>query len=214
MTMTAELSAFQVRVARGFNPPAETTPGMWLVIGGDEGLTSDQVADASVLPQGEIVPFISQAQYLRDEIGAITRTPLPSSMGGDASSGEALKQREVGLLGKVKKFSIKIGNAWEDVLGLAARLQDQFGLSKAPETMRWYCKWADAQVRNDAGLIANALQVRDDVGEREFLRLVGPVFGYDEVKIDRIMEEKQLEQDGKIAALGGSLGGFGNFQTQ
>jgi hypothetical protein len=37
-------------------------------------------------------------------------------------------------------------------------------------------------VRNDVEVIDNAVKVRDDVGQREFLRLIGSVFGYDEQK--------------------------------
>lgn len=209
MVMTSELSAFQIRIARGFQPPADVTPGMWVVIGA-EGLSNDQVADASVLQQGEIVPFISQAQFLREEIATISRTPLPSQMGGDSSSGEALKQRETGLLSKVRRFQIKSGNAWEDMMALAGRVQTRYGLM-AIGAMRWYCKWKDAQIRNERDIIANAKEVRDDVGEREFLRLVAPVFGWDNEKIDSLLAEKTVERSNRLNSLMQTAPSFSEF---
>lgn len=211
MVMTSELSAFQIRIARGFNPPVDMSPGMWVVIGGDQGLSTDQVADATVLPQGELVPFISQASFVVEQVATISRTPLPSMMGSSDASGEALKQRETGLLGKVQKFQIKIGNVWEDVIEMAAMLQNAFGITKAPPSDHWYCKWQDAQLRNEAQTIANAKQVMDVVGEREFLRLVSSVFGWDETKIAKIEAEKAAAQDKKLVAVGRMLPGFENL---
>lgn len=211
MVMTAELSAFQIRVAKGFNPPPNLSPGMWIIIGGEEGIGKDQVADAFTLEQAQLVPFISQANFLIDQIGNITRTPLPLSMGGDTQSGEALKQREVGLLGKVERAQVKMGNAWEDVIGLAHRVQQAFGTKQPPAAGRWACKWQAAQLRNDAEVIANALAVRDAVGEKEFLRLIAPVFDYDTDKIEALMLEKDEERASSLAALGGSLPGFSQF---
>jgi hypothetical protein len=210
MVMTAELSAFQIKVARGFTPPAAVAPGAIITIGAD-GLTNEQVADMSVLPQASLVPFISEAQFLIEQMGTISQTPLPGQMGGDASSGEALKQREIGLLGKVKRFQVKAGNAWEDVLKVAAVVNNAYAQTRAPQVKRWTCRWEDADIRNDAEVITNAVKMAAIVGEREFLRLVAPVWGYDSAKIDAILAEKRLAQADQLAALAGNLPGFDNF---
>jgi hypothetical protein len=208
MVMTSELTAFPVRVARGFNPPANVSPGMWVVVGGD-GLSSDQVADASVMAQGQISPFIEQARFLIYQIGTITRTPLPDMMGSDSSSGESLKQREIGLLAKVKKLQVKFGNVWEDVFAFAVKVQQAFGAAQPPAVTRFDCKWQEAQMRNDAEVISNVVAVRDAVGEREFLRLIGGVFGYDEARVEQIMTEKRREMMGRLGAMVEQIPGFG-----
>jgi hypothetical protein len=210
MVMTSELSAFQIRVARGFTPPPQVQPGMWLIIGG-EGLEKDTLADASVLQQAELVPFIEQSNFVIEQIGSVTMTPIPSAMGTSASSGEALKQREVGLIGKVRRAQTRFGNGWEDVVKLSSRLQDTYGTKKAPESTLWRTKWQDASPRNDGDVIANAMAVRDVVGDAEVLRLIAPVYNYDEKKIRELMSEKD---EAAANALGNTgLPGFKQFGT-
>ena len=211
MVMTAELTAFLIRVAKGFEPPAEVSPGMWITIGA-EGLSNDQVADAFTLEPGGIVPFIDQANHLIEQIATISRTPLPTTLGGDSASGEALKQRESGLLAKVRKAQVKVGNAYEDLMRVAVLLHNTFSATRAPIS-DWRCVWRDAQVRNEAQMIQNALAVRDIVGERETLRLIAEVYGYGMGKQEEIAQEKQAQTAQAMSALAGSLPGFDNFNV-
>ncbi|MEQ9027555.1 MAG: phage portal protein [Aggregatilineales bacterium] len=210
MVITAELTAFQIRYAIGFPPPDKTTPGMWIAAG-EEGVTKDQVVEVGVLEQGQIMPFIQQAQHLEGQMGTITRTPLPNFMGGDNASGEALKQRESYLLAKVKKFQVKGGNAWEDVMALSVRMTRVYGVDGgAPaEGTRWNTQWKDAQMRNDTEVVDNALKVADRVGNKEFLRLIAPVFNYDEQRLTKIEMEKAEETTQALSQL--PLPGFGEF---
>ena len=211
MVMTAELTAFLIRVAKGFEPPAEVSPGMWITIGA-EGLSNDQVADAFTLEPGGIVPFIDQANHLIEQIATISRTPLPTTLGGDSASGEALKQRESGLLAKVRKAQVKVGNTHEDLMRMAVVLHNTFSGTRAPVS-NWRCVWRDAQVRNEAQMIQNALAVRDIVGERETLRLIAEVYGYGMGKQEEIQQEKQAQTAQAMSALAGSLPGFDNFNV-
>lgn len=201
MVMTSELTAFQIRIALGFNPPDKVTPGMWVVIGGTDGLTKDQLADAKVLEQGQIVPFINQAEFLINQISTVSSTPIPSAMGGDNASGEALKQREVGLLGKIRRFHVRGGNSWEDVMTMAAAVQRAFGRRQPPASDRWWTRWEDAELRNDSEIIANANAVRELVGDRETLRLVANVYDYDDTDIDRILDERAAQTVSALNAL-------------
>jgi hypothetical protein len=211
MVMTAELTAFLIRVAKGFEPPAEVSPGMWITIGA-EGLSNDQVADAFTLEPGGIVPFIDQANHLIEQIATISRTPLPTTLGGDSASGEALKQRESGLLAKVRKAQVKVGNSHEDLMRMAVVLHNTFSGTRAPVS-NWRCVWRDAQVRNEAQMIQNALAVRDIVGERETLRLIAEVYGYGMGKQEEIQQEKRAQTAQAMSALAGSLPGFDNFNV-
>lgn len=187
MVMTSELTAFGVRVAKGFEPQANLAPGMWVQFGADQDDAAILAAmDAKMMEQGEITPFIEQANFLIDQIGIVSRTPLPNQLGGDNQSGEALKQRESGLLGKISKFQVKTGNSWEDVLGLAARVNDAFAAKNAPVNGRWTCQWKDAQMRNAAEVIANAMTLKEVIGVEEALRLIAnqlPEFGWNNEKV-------------------------------
>lgn len=212
MVMTAELSGFPIRVSKGFEPPANLSPGMWLKIAPD-GMTKEDVAEADTMQQAELAPFINQAMFLIEQIGTVTRTPLPAFMGGDSASGEALKQREVGLLAKVEQAQVKMGNAWEDAMMLAHRMQQVFGKIKPPAVARFDCRWKDAQVRNDAQLIANAVLVADHIGTKWFIKTIAPVFGWTEEEIQQIIDDKETAAGAKMAALGAQLPRFNNFNA-
>lgn len=210
MVMAAELSAFQIRYLFGMKPPAAVTPGMWIY--SDVPLdTSEQALSIGVLPVGDLSQYINMAQWLCGEMGKITRTPSPEFMGSSDASGEALKQREIGLLGKVRRFQVKGGNAWEDVMHTAHAIQSAYGSAKPPAVERFMCRWADAELRNDAVVIDNALKVADRVGQREFLRLIAPVYGWDENKIDQIMTEKAQEAVASLAMLPGENRDYSTF---
>jgi len=208
MVMTAELSAFQIKVARGFEPPAAVAPGSIITIG-KEGLSKDQVADMSVLEQASLVPFISEAQFLIEQISNVSQTPLPGQS-GDTASGESLKQREVGLLGKVKRFQVKGGNAWEDVMRVAVNVQNAFGGRAAPTVKRWACKWENAELRNNKEVVENVVKLWDRIGDEQGLREIAPVFKWDETQIQKILTQKRAQM---VAALA-NLPGFDNFNVQ
>lgn len=212
MVMTSELTAFPLRVAKGFTPPATLEPGMWVTIGA-EGIDKDMQVDAFTLEAGGITSLIEQCEMLIDQIGTVTLTPLPSLSGSASASGEALKERKDGLVGKVQRAQTRLGNAWEDMLALASVVHNTFSVSQINSDAMWDARWRDAQVRNDVEVIQNAVAVRDAVGEREFLRLIGGVFGYTDDKIEAIMAERDVEQANSLAALGGNLPGFDMFQV-
>lgn len=205
MVMAAELSAFQIRVAKGFHPPSGLTPGMWVTISGD-GLTKDQVAEAETLEQGEIAPHIALAEFFIQQIEDTTRTPNPKAAAN--LSGEALKQLDSKLVGKVKRFQVKAGNGWEDVMAMAWTLQQVFGDKQPPPAKRWRTTWRDAQLRNDGETIKNAVAVADRVGEAEFLNLVAPVFHYDQTKIDKILENLQQSRQARLADMTNGFNAF------
>ncbi len=212
MVMTAELTAFLIRVAKGFEPPTEVSPGMWITIGA-EGLSRDDIADAFTLEPGGIVPFIDQANHIVEQIATISRTPLPTTLGGDSQSGEALKQREIGLLSKVRKSMVKIGNSHEDMMRVAAIIHNTFSTTLVPET-KWRTIWSDPEIRNESQMIANAMSIRDIVGDREVLRLIGEVYGYSVDKQNDILNEKQNENQMRFSALSGVVPNFGAIDNQ
>ena len=209
MVMTSELSAFQILFATGFNPPAALRPGVIIKV---DVPTSKEDHEPKLTPlqQATLVPFIEEANFIIDQISSVTQTPLLSSMGGSSSSGEALKQRETGLIGKVRRAQVRGGNAWEDTMSLSARMQKAYGTSPT-DSKSWKTVWQDASPRNDAAVVDNAVKVRDDVGPREFLRLISPVYGYDEKKIEAILAEKDEAAAKSMSQL--PLPGFGMFGT-
>lgn len=144
--------------------------------------------------------FLSVAQWLTSEIGKITRTPAPEFMGSDNASGEALKQREIGLLGKVRRFTVKAGNAWEDTIETAYRVQAAYGVVQPPVYQRFYARFVDPEIRNDTVTVDNALKVADIAGEKEVLNIIGPIYGWDEARKQEILQEKRGEKAATLQA--------------
>jgi hypothetical protein len=211
MIMTSGLTAFQIRYAFGFDPGDAVEPGGWIIANKD-GLTKEQQVQVGTLEQGQLAALLDHALFLIDQIGEVSQTPLRTAMGSDAQSGEALKQRESGLLSKVRRFQVKGGNAWEDVMAVAATLQAAFGTANTGwAKTRWAAVWKDAQVRNDAEVIANAMLVREVVGDEETLHLIAPVYGWDDAHIQQILASKQAQTSRALAALANSTPNFGAF---
>lgn len=199
MVMASELAAFKILVAKGFTPPPDLTIGMWVTILDSAGAPpkNDVQVDAFAIPAGEIVPYIDECKFLAGEIGRITQTPAPELVWGEVS-GESLKQREIGLLGKLKRFKVKAGNSWEDTARMAHRIAQSFASTRPPAYKRLTTRWQNSEVRDDSQTIDNAMKVRELIGDRGVLELIAPVFGWDANKINEILGLKQAEDEAKL----------------
>lgn len=229
MVMSAELTAFSILFAVGFEPDAGVTPGMIIsaLIKDEDGnqVVSDnkEVADAYAalmntyklerIEAGSLKELIQQAEFIITQIGTVSSTPTPSMMGGDSQSGEALKQRDVRLLGKIKRTQVQMGNAWEDVVGLAGRLQNLYGATKAPALEGVSTRWKSAEIRNDVDVLKAAELLQKWGFEREALRLLSQssLASYGDDDIERMMAEKRADAAQGLVAAAGSLDGFGQF---
>lgn len=212
MVATSELTSFGMWFAKGWGgPPSGVAPGVIVSIEDDDPAILNAI-DFRLLEQGQIAPFIQQLSFLIDKIGEISRTPLVS--GGTGESGEALKERQSGLLGKVKRFQVKAGNKWEDVLYMAAVIQNIFGARRAPES-RWRCEWRDAQLRNDAETAQLIKAFEDRLSDREILRKLGtiPLFDYQEDEIERVMSEREAESAAQVQQALGNIPNYGAFSA-
>lgn len=209
MIMASELSAFQIRYVVGFKPPAALTPGMMISV--NAGLDTTTTPHTPKTPsdgqikwfdsirfgsfeQGEIVPFLEQAKFLVDQIRQTTHTPNPEAV-GTAASGESRKQAEIGLIGKCERFQVKAGNAWENVMSLAARVSAAFGVNRIPETTleaRWTCKWKAAELRDDTAFVANIMALKD--APEWVLKRTMSVTGLSEDDIETITKEREKKK--------------------
>lgn len=185
LIVSAELTAFRNLVAKGFQPPAGLTPGAWIVIGG-EGLSADAVADVSVLEAGDISPYIDASKFLIQQIDEVTRTPNPETMGSSVSSGEALKQREIGLLGKVKRAQISFGNSWEDVVAVSYKVQSAYG-EAPPKYSYLTTQWRSPEIRNISEAVKNALALQPLIGREAAIRLLSKDFDFSEDQIQAML---------------------------
>ncbi len=209
---TSELDAFRIKWVIGAAPPKGVAPGMVYEIA-PSGAPPDQLNAVRVgeWAAGQVAPQLEVARWITGEIGKITRTPAPEFGANDNASGESLKQREIGLIGKVKRFHVKAGNAWTRAMDMAWKVQEAFGQTPPPYE-RFRCKWQDPEIRNDTALVDNAIKLREIQGERETLRMLMPYRHWTEDDIDKIMEEKREEKVKTLAATASTFPRMNNFQ--
>lgn len=223
MIMAAELTAFAILFAKGFKPPAALTPGMVInaMIEGTDGqpVTPESEDEARAfaalnssyglerIQGGDLSQLIGQAEFIIQQIGTVSSTPVAGMMGGDSQSGEALKQRDARLLGKIKRAQIDLGNSWEDVAALAAVQQSLFGPARPPAVTRWNAVWVSAEVRDEAEVRAKAKWYHDSGYERQALR----VLGHSEAEIEALLAERAADGAAALTAAAGTLPGMGEF---
>lgn len=227
MVMSALLTAFSVLFAKGWKPPAGMTPGMILyamvqnpdgtpMVSEDKEIAQAIAAitgqyDLKRIEPGELEPLIRQADWIIYQIGTVTSTPVPSQMGADTSSGEALKQRSINLVGKAQRAQTQLGNAWEDVFTLAARQQAVFGAKQPPAEMVLTTRWKSAEIRNNVELLAFAKQLHDMGFTREALRLMSQssVKEYTDDDIDKLIAERTADEQARNTAAISNMPDFG-----
>lgn len=204
IVMTSELSAFPIKWIKGAPIPRDLTPGMFVGLG-EKGLTPEQAAsiDMGQWDAADTSQQLAVAQWVTNEIGKVTRTPAPEFAGSDNASGEALKQREIGLLGKVRRFEVKAAASWVNVLKVSWAIQAAFG-AEPPAYKRFYAKWLPAALRNDQVTVDNAIKLAPRLDEQTFLELVAPINGWDNDKVQAIMKNKQAEKAQQPAPLPGA----------
>lgn len=221
MVMSAELSAFQVRYAIGIDPPAKLSPGAWIKAhppkdssGNIKQPTAEQLEHLKAirfgtLEVGQIAPFIQEAEFLIAQMYEISRTPRGGDAGANAS-GEALRERMSGLVGKAKRAQISFGDSWERAVKVSAAIQAAYGKTQPPAIAKFYARWTTAELRNDAEVVDNILKIADLLDERTKLELLAPVYGWDTEKISSILQSRQGDAAARVATLAANLPGFGN----
>lgn len=229
MIMNAELTGFSINTAVGTKFPEAVTPGMAISV-----YTKDAAGNPSIpsketetewlkaikfdrLEQAQIAPFIQQAEFFIEQMYFITGTPSPKQMGGDNSSGESLKQRELRLLGKVERAQVSFGNAWENVFRMAHRVQTVFSRTMPPVVKKFYAKWRKAEMRSNVEVVDNAIKIKDLVDERTVLEALAEVFGWDSAKIDAILEAKRGDAASRLVKTmqrAGTIPTFNGFSLE
>lgn len=212
MVYSSELSAFQIRYSIGVEPPAALSPGMWVkvaakdsagkaIIPKQEDAAGLNAIRFGTLEQAQLAPFINQATFLIDQMYTIARTPRQDEAGSNAS-GEAMKQREIGLIGKVERAHVNFGGAWESTIAQAARVQATYG-DAPPAAASWRSVWKPAALRNDTEVVDNLLKIADRIDPETLLEELAPVFGWNQDKIAQILARRGTEEAARLARITG-----------
>ena len=127
-------------------------------------------------------------ESLVQHIAGTTRTPqhLFQIMGG-APSGEALKTAESGLVNKAQQRQVNFGNAWEDCLTMALKIQAAFGTAiTVMEDALLEATWDDPETRNEQSHM-EALRIKSELGVSK--HQIWRELGYSQEQIDQMDED-------------------------
>lgn len=231
LVMNAQLTAFSIFFAVGVEVPQGITPGMVIrknvVDANGNMLMPESVEEADMhakilaatklerIQGGDLSQIISAMDMVINQIAVISATPIPTQMGSSQQSGEALKQRDVRLLGKLNRAQVQLGNSWEDVVLLANWQYVLFSGKASPAIEMVNTRWKSAEMRNNADILAAAVQLQTWGFEREALRLLGQssLVSYTEADIDRMMTEKAADVASKMETAMGGVNGFGSVNV-
>ena len=136
---------------------------------------------------------IRALEALVQHIAGTTRTPqhLFQVVGG-APSGEALKTAEAGLVQKAKQRMVNFGNAWEDAVVMALRIQAAFGSAVGnPDEVRPEVTWDDPETRNEQAHL-ETLKSKSELGITK--HQLWREMGYSQTDIDQMDEDATSER--------------------
>lgn len=208
MVMAAELTAFRIFTAKGFEVPGALTPGMIINMSGGQAVGKDDVLEFGAIEGADLTQFISLSTHYAQEIARVTRTPAPELIGTNAS-GEARKQYEVGLVGKARRFQVSAGSAWEDCIEIAHRMETTYGGRSIPPWRETWIRWRNPEVRNQKDIVEMALLAAPLIkDERTLLRLIAGAFDLSPSQIDTIIEANAQQQSSAILRIGAQIPTF------
>jgi hypothetical protein len=204
MTASSTLSGFGVWKNVGYRIPTEVQPGM--VFSADrreidsngnviitppiqsDGNKTYFAPDLERISGDGPTPYVEQANWIIEQISVITDTPIPQLQGGSGESGEALKQRETGLVSKIKDSQINFGNSWEFLVVLSHAIHN--ANVPLPDIESVSIRWEPAETRSAVEVITNVTQLSQAglIDQKTALEAVSFVFGWSVDDITTIME--------------------------
>jgi hypothetical protein len=153
---SADLTAFRIFVALGFIPttdglPAAADGSNAMTIGPGQMIGNTRTAaetSFSAIDGQDLTPMLNMLQQLVLFLAMVTNIPVGRfQISGQVAAEGTLKQQEEPLMAKVRSREVIFGDAWEDVLAVARRIQNKFGAGGLDESVQIYAQWADAQTR-------------------------------------------------------------------
>jgi len=226
MTMASELSAFKLYYAIGLEINRDgIVPGgvINLVMKDDAGniiydLTAEQVEFLKAIKIGELggtdlTQYIAEIDKVVREISQATQTPIYGVTADGNLSGEALKQLETGLIGKIYRFQNENNGAIKRMFIMSAELQNVYnnGLPKAPVIDDVNIIWKSPEILDVNARLEVLITMREKTSglwpDSWYREQIGGLLG---MKAGQIVAEGQLaqsQQSNFIESLVGAGGG-------
>lgn len=145
------LSGFKVTFATKFRPTdsvLNVAPGS--IIYNEEDGTFGQLGETNLLQLRDVLDMAIK------HAATLTQTPLSFfNITGQVAAEGTQKQLETGLLAKTRRNQVSLGNAYEDAIRMALKLEVVFGNGTVPlsleqiDALEIECEWEPAQMRNE-----------------------------------------------------------------
>jgi len=227
MVMASEFSAFKIAWSIGMElDKSGITPGavLNLVLQDSDGntvsdMTTEQIEFLRAVRVGEfsesdISQYTNQLAEITKHISQNTQTPIYGvSSVGSAMSGDALKQLEIGFIGKIKRFKSENITTGRRLVELSAWLQNIFnvtGLGSAPELDNIDVNWSEPEIIDTKSAIESILAIREKAPglfDDDFIRQrIGAILGLSQAQIreegDKAMDSANMYFDQLTGAAG------------
>lgn len=219
MVMASEFTAFGMNWSKGMEiDPGGMVPGaiINLVLKNSAGVaitdfTPEQISFLQACAVGQfpptnIVQYTNQIDKIVEQICYTTQTPIYGITGSGAISGDALKQLEIGLIGKVVRFQRQNKDALKELIVLTANMERLFAPGMGtPEIKTVHVTWKSPELLDANVQIAALTQMRKDAdglwADRFYQQKIGQLMGMSKTDItDEIAAAGQEKKD-KLKAM-------------
>jgi len=152
MLVAGEFAAFRQRWATGLEIPEDPETNqpiepfkaavdrLW--VSGSKDTTFGE------FEQTDLGPYVQSIEMVVQHIASQTRTPPHYFyLSGQFPSGESIKSAETGLVAKTRRKMVFFGEAWEEVMRLALRIE---GKDEAADEVASEVIWADPESRSES----------------------------------------------------------------
>lgn len=239
MVMASEFSAFRVAWSIGMEVNADgITPGavINLVLKDASGNvinepTEEMLAFLQAVKLGQfeatdIGQYINQLDKVVREISQVTQTPLYGiTTDNGALSGEALKQLEIGLIGKVQRFQQQNTDAIRELVEITSEVQNTFrieGLGSAPEFDSVSMTWKSPEILDVTAQVTALVTMRGSaqgLWSDDFYRgKIGGLLGMSQAEIkaeaDAVAKQKREALRNRINVARVPVGDNGQIPTE
>ena len=202
---TADTCAFPIFVMLGDEPGNQSmAPGMIFYSTTSPGMVEGEGGVSfTKIPGEDLGPQIALKDSFVTEIARVTRTPMSYFQTSGMRPAEGtLKQEEVGLVARAKDRQISFGNAWEDAMTMALKLDNTFGGGSWDTDVQVSTVWDDPETRNAKDHL-EALEIKGRLGIPKVTLWTEMGYNAAEIAAMQQTDEYQHAQEMQQAALDG-----------
>jgi hypothetical protein len=225
MVMASEFAAFGVNWSIGMEiNPAGIVPGATINLVLKNGttaitdFTTEQIAFLNAckvgqFPASDLSQYTNQLATVVKEISQATQTPIYGITAAGVISGDALKQLEIGLIGKVKRFQRQNTDSLKELIMLTAKMERLLmpGLG-TPEIDSVQITWKSPELLDVQTQIDGLVKMRKDApglwADKFYQRKIGKLLGMDKTdiqeEIDAAIEEADQKKEEMIGGGNGA----------